>query len=498
MPKLISIDAGTTGVRALAIDADTVQIEAVAYRELPISYPKPGYIEQDAKVMLNLIVECLFEIDNRLDETPIAIGITNQRETIVCWDKSTGQPLSPAIVWQDRRTFEYCQTIKNQGFEDSVRKKTGLYIDPYFSSTKINWLLNNGVSVTSNTVFGTVDTWLIWNLTGGTQGGNFVTEVSNASRTQLLNLETLTWDEDLCNLFDIPLDVLPDITESNGKFGILNCPDMHFLNEVAITGVLGDQQSALFGQSCLNSGDAKATFGTGCFILVNAGKIYSEPPDGLLSTVAWTINVTGSKETTYAFEGSIFSCASTINWTTETLKLFDSPKEIDQRAERISDSGGVFLVPAFNGLGSPQWDPNARGTLIGLGRNTDLNHIARSVLESIVFQTMDVLNTASDNGIDISMLKVDGGVSKSRPLLQMLADYCQINIYRNKSSESTAIGAALMAGLGINYYESLDVITSKDQPDERITPSKVPDGFDQKFIGWHQAVKRSLNWIEQI
>ncbi len=500
MPKIISIDAGTTGIRALAIDAQTAEVEAVAYRELSVSYPKPGYVEQSADEILTLTIQCLTEINEKLDEAPLSVGITNQRETIICWDKSTGKPLCPAIVWQDRRTFEFCQNLKNQGYEDNIRQKTGLYIDPYFSASKINWLLNNSVTTTADTVFGTVDSWLIWNLTGGVDQGIFATEVSNASRTQLFNLKTLEWDSELCDIFEVPVESLPTVLASNSKFGNIVLPNLNHFNGVAISGVLGDQQSALFGQQCFNHGDTKATLGTGCFILINAGQNYVNPPEGLLLTLAWSLAEGNQshgygRSTYYALEGSVFSCASTINWAIESVGLFSSPQEISQRADTVADSNGVFLVPAFNGLGSPQWDPNARGTLIGMSRNTDRNHIARAILESIVYQTADILEIAAHNDIKIGVLKVDGGVSKSNTLLKILSDYTQIDLFRNQSPESTAIGAALMAGLGIQYYESLQAIQAIRRIGETINPGQKIDNIDQRLTLWKRAVERSLHWL---
>ncbi len=504
MPNILAIDAGTTGVRALLIDADTASVKKTAYRDLTVTYPKSGWVEQDPKEIIDLVVNCLQEIDDSLNEPPIAIGITNQRETVICWNKITGDVLAPALVWQDRRTSDFCNKLKDQNLELEVRKKTGLYIDPYFSSTKINWLIENILASNDNVCFGTVDTWIVWNLTGGIENGTFATEVSNASRTQLFNIDTLAWDNELTEIFKVPSESLPEVFSSDHNFGKIHKSvgaRLNFLKGVSICGVLGDQQAALFGQRCFDTGDTKATFGTGCFILTNSGSKFTMPLDGLLTTIAWSLKNSNSDypnkdNICYGLEGSIFSCASTINWTIDSLNLFTDVNEINSFAEKKETNGGVFLVPAFTGLGSPWWDPDARAIFIGLSRNTDLGNIARAVFESIVFQTIDVLDIPKANGLDITILKVDGGVSNSKLLLKMLADSSQIKIFKNQSSESTAIGAALIAGIGIGYYKDLEDLVKISQSGDFIQPGDKIETFSSNFEMWHRAVQRSLAWVK--
>ncbi|HET9727927.1 MAG TPA: glycerol kinase GlpK, partial [Acidimicrobiia bacterium] len=390
MNAVIAIDAGTTGVRALAVGDDGVPRHA-SYREFTQHFPQPGWVEHDADEIWRVTLEVLGDVVDalRAEGAVIAgIGITNQRETVVVWDRTTGQPRSRAIVWQDRRTASRCDDLRAQGFEPSVRRVTGLVLDPYFSGTKLEWLLQHGVAADSALAFGTIDTWLLWNLTGGPDGGVHATDPSNASRTMLYDIGAGAWSEELCSAFGVPLSCLPEVMPSSGRFGV-TVPARAAGLSVAVSGIAGDQQAALFGQACVEPGMTKNTYGTGSFVLTNIGATLPEPVEGLLTTIAWTL---GSHEPVYAMEGAIFITGAAIQWLRDGLEIINAASETGALAASVDDTGGVYVVPAFAGLGSPWWDPYARGTIVGITRGTTRAHITRAVVEAMAFQTADVVD----------------------------------------------------------------------------------------------------------
>jgi glycerol kinase len=426
---VVAIDAGTTGVRAFAVDERGVPC-AWSYREFPQHFPQPGWVEHDANDILNVTLETLGEVAGRLrddGQSIAAIGITNQRETVVVWDRTTGQPLHRAIVWQDRRTAARCDELRAGGYEDLVRQRTGLVLDPYFSATKLEWLFGTGaVEPGPNVAFGTVDSWVLWNLTGGVDGGVHATDPSNASRTMLFDLGERAWSDELLSLFGVPRSCLPEVMPSSGRFGttVASCA----AGVVApMSGIAGDQQAALFGQACFEPGMTKNTYGTGSFVLLNVGSTLPAPVEGLLTTVAWTIG----DETSYAMEGAIFVTGAGVQWLRDGLEIIESASETGPLAASVPDTGGVFVVPAFTGLGSPWWDPYARGTIVGITRGTSRAHIARAVVEAMAYQTCDVVDAMSAaSGTRPAEMRVDGGASAMDLLCQVQADLLSVPVRR--------------------------------------------------------------------
>jgi len=497
-----AIDQGTTGTRFMIFDHDSNVIGS-HYQEHQQIYPQPGWVEHDPTIILkntkHVIHQAISKAKISLNELK-AIGITNQRETTVVWNKKTGFPIYNAIVWQCTRTESICQYLKEQGNEKLIEDLTGLVNATYFSGPKISWILKNVENAKENAIngdllFGNIDSWLIWNLTGGVNGGKHVTDVSNASRTMLMNLKSLQWDENLLEMLKIPSSMLPEIRPSSDSnvYGYASFKD----NSIAIpvSGDLGDQQAALFGQTCFDEGNAKNTYGTGNFLLLNTGNQIVKSKSGLLTTVAYGI---GNK-TTYALEGSIAIGGAAIQWLRDQLTFFTDASESEKLAASVKDNGGVYFVPAFVGLFSPYWDVTARGTLVGLTRGSSKAHITRAVIESIAFQSMDVFHAMElDSGVKLENLRVDGGASKNNLLVQFQADILGIECIRPKIEETTALGAAYAAGLAVGYWQDLEELRSKWAINKRFTPSMEEKEREKLLHYWKKAVSKAKGWIEPI
>ena len=493
MAVVIAIDAGTTGVRSFAFD-ETGRPIGTAYREITQHFPRPGWVEHDADEIWTAVAATLTEVLDGLDQPRVAaIGITNQRETAVVWDRRTGRPLHRAIVWQDRRTAARCDELREQGHLDLVRRTTGLVLDPYFSATKLEWLLGpGGVEATPDLAFGTVDSWVLWNLTGGPTGGVHATEPSNASRTLLYDIGALHWSAELVDLFGVPTTALPEVRPTQGRFGrtVAGGP---VPAGVPISGMAGDQQAALFGQACLQPGMSKNTYGTGSFVLMNVGTELPAPVDGLLTTVGWTIE--GQSGATYALEGAIFVTGAAIQWLRDGLGIISSAEEVGPLAESCPDPQGVYVVPAFTGLGSPWWDPYARGTIVGITRGTGRAELARAVVEAMAYQTRDVVEAMSAaSGQPLAELRVDGGASAMDVMLQFQADQLGVPVERPVLQETTVAGAAYLAGLAEGVWSGPDEVAALWQLDRRFDPTPDRTGPDARFTTWHEAVTRSRAW----
>ena len=488
---ILALDQGTTSSRAIVFDHDG-KICSVAQREFTQYFPKPGWVEHNPNEIwssqASVIAESISAIDiNGLDIA--GIGITNQRETTIVWDVDTEEPIYNAIVWQDRRTADYCDKLKAEGLIDTIREKTGLIIDAYFSGTKIKWILDNVPGARQRAEqgklrFGNVDSWLVWRLT---RGEVHVTDVTNASRTMLFNINTLKWDADLLKLLDIPVSMLPEVKSSSEVYG--HTKTTIFAHEVPISGIAGDQQAALFGQMCIDPGAIKNTYGTGCFVMLNTGEKPVKSENNLLTTIAWKI---GDK-INYALEGSIYVGGSVVQWLRDGLCCIKSSSEIEELAASVPDSGGVFFVPALTGLAAPYWDQHARGTIIGITRGTTTAHIARAALDGIAFQTYDIARAmAKDMGAPLTELKVDGGASRNNLLMQYQANLLVIKVVRPKITETTALGAAYLAGLAVGFWKDLDEIKQQWQVERMFDP--VPDNEEIAAAkqGWADAVRRTL------
>ena len=489
---ILALDQGTSSSRAIVFD-EHGQTKAVSQKEFTQIFPKPGWVEHNPMEIwssqASVIAEAITSIDiNGLNIA--AIGITNQRETTIVWDAYTGEPVYNAIVWQDRRTSEFCDGLKRDGRTDLIRSKTGLIIDAYFSATKILWILENVPGARQKAEegrlrFGTVDTWLIWMLT---RGEVHVTDVSNASRTMLFNIHTLEWDKELLQLFGIPASMMPEVRSSSEVYGYTKTT--LFAHEVPIAGIAGDQQAALFGQMCTEPGAVKNTYGTGCFLLMNSGERPIMSSNNLLTTIAWKI---GDK-VNYALEGSIFVAGSVVQWLRDGLGVIKSSSEIEALACTVEDNGGVYFVPALTGLGAPYWDQYAKGCLYGISRGTTAAHIARAALEGIAFQTMDIVNAMQkDAGCTLKELKVDGGASRNNLLMQFQADILGTSVIRPTVTETTALGAAYLAGLAVGYWESIDHIKSQWGVDTQFNPVASPEKVEALKNGWADAIKRTLS-----
>jgi glycerol kinase len=495
---LLAIDAGTTGVRSLAIDTRGGVI-ASSYREFPQHFPRPGWVEHDAGDIWRVTQETLGEVGAQMrdaGENVAAIGITNQRETVVVWDRATGRPLARAIVWQDRRTAERCDALRAAGHEPAIRRTTGLVLDPYFSATKLEWLFRNGDISASDTnlAFGTVDTWLLWNLTGGPTGGVHATDPSNASRTMLYDIGVSDWSDELCSLFGVPRTCLPAVMPSSGRFGV-TAPDCAAGLTVPVSGIAGDQQSALFGQACVEAGMTKNTYGTGSFVLTNIGTAMPEPVDGLLTTIAWALT---PGVTTYAMEGAIFITGAAVQWMCDGLELIENAAETGPLAASVPDSGGVYLVPAFTGLGSPWWDPYARGTIVGLTRGSTRAHLARAVIEAMAFQTADVVEAISRaSGTALPEMRIDGGASVMDLLCQFQADLLGVPVRRAASREITALGAAYLAGIAEGVWASAADVNAQWTAGDSFVPAMADDERERRMAEWHRAVERSRDWARE-
>jgi glycerol kinase len=492
MALVIAIDAGTTGVRSFAFD-EAGRPAGSAYRELPQHFPRPGWVEHDPDDIWQAVTATLDELLGGFDHPAVAaIGITDQRETTVVWDRRTGRPQHRAIVWQDRRTAERCDELRAAGHLDLVRRQTGLVLDPYFSATKLEWLLGpGGVEAGPDLVFGTVDSWVLWNLTGGPDGGVHATEPSNASRTMLFDIGTLAWSDELLDLFGVPRSMLPEVRPTQGRFATTGT-GLPVAAGVPISGMAGDQQAALFGQACLEPGMSKNTYGTGSFVLMNVGDTLPAPVDGLLTTVAWTVD--GRPGATYALEGAIFVTGAAIQWLRDGLGIIDSAEEVGPLAEACPDPEGVYVVPAFTGLGSPWWDPYARGTIVGITRGTGRGQLARAVVESMAYQTRDVVEAMSAaSGQPIAELRVDGGASAMDVLLQFQADQLGVPVARPELQETTVAGAAYLAGLAEGVWAAAD-LAGLWQLDRRFEPDADRTDADARFAKWGQALARSRAW----
>jgi glycerol kinase len=498
---LLAIDQGTTSSRAILFNRQGLLV-ASAQEEFPQYFPQPGWVEHDASQIWEsqsrTIVRVLDEVKARAGDIA-AIGITNQRETTVAWDKRSSKALARAIVWQDRRTALTCAQLKQSGHEAMVRERTGLVLDPYFSASKMAWLLTHHTAIREAAdqdylAFGTVDSWLLWNLSAGTV---HATDLSNASRTQLLNIDTGEWDNTLLDLFGIPRSSLPTLVQSSAV--VAQCrDDLHpALSNVPIAGIAGDQQAALFGQACFKPGMAKNTYGTGCFALLNAG---NSPPrqhlkssNGLLATIAWH-----KDDTTYALEGSVFTAGAVVQWLRDGLGIIEHANQIEALANSVPSSDGLALVPAFTGLGTPYWDPNARGTLIGLTRGSTKAHIARAALDAIALQSAELVQAmATDSAYPVKELRVDGGACNNNLLMQLQADILGVPVLRPKVAETTALGAAYLAGLATGFWASAQDITNNWQLDRRFEPSISADEAQARMHQWRRAVARSRDWVEQ-
>ncbi|WP_297238283.1 glycerol kinase GlpK [uncultured Faecalicoccus sp.] len=479
---IISIDQGTTSTRAVLFDQNQ-EIVKISQEEIHNSFPCPGWVEQDANEIWLSTLSCLSKLfmDGQIQPSQVAsIGITNQRETTVVWNKKTGMPIHNAIVWQSRQTASIVERYKKMGVEPKVKEKTGLVLDPYFSATKIRWILEEkNITDTQDLLFGTIDTWLVWKMTNGKV---HVTDVSNASRTLLMNIHTLDWDPELLELFEIPRTMLPDIVDTSGVVGDID--PVHFFNtSCPIGAMVGDQQSALFGQSCFHKGDVKNTYGTGGFMLINTGEVPVLSEHGLVSTVAWKIK----DQIAYALEGSIFVSGSLIQWLRDGLKFFKSAKESEQLACDVDSCNGVMIVPAFTGLGAPYWNDQCKGAIFGLTRGTDIRHLTRAALESMAYQSKDlVLVMEEDLHQKISSIKVDGGASANHFLNQFQSDILEIPVYKSEMTEATALGAARLAGLAVGLYEMEDF---KDGNAEVFYPQRDHESVEKLYDQWKKAVK---------
>ncbi len=492
---IMALDAGTTSNRCILFDQKG-EMCSVAQKEFTQYFPQPGWIEHDATEIWLTQYAVASEAMAKIGATAAditAIGITNQRETTIVWDKNTGEPLCNAIVWQDRRTADYCDSLIQRGLEDTIRSKTGLLIDPYFSATKIRWILENipgarQKAEAGELLFGTVDTWLIWKLTGGKV---HVTDYSNASRTMLFNISELKWDDDILSELVIPKSMLPEVMPSSCVYGETT-PDL-FGGAIPIAGAAGDQQSALFGQTCFDPGDSKNTYGTGCFLLMNTGDQPMFSENGLVTTIAWGID----DQVTYALEGSVFVAGSAIQWLRDELKILDSAADSEYFARKVPDTHDCYVVPAFTGLGAPYWDPYARGTIVGLTRGVNRYHIIRATLESMAFQTYDVIHAMEkDAGLSLTELKVDGGASANTLLMEMQADVLQRPIDRPTCVETTAMGAAYLAGLAVGYWSGREELLDNRKTERIFRPQITREECEEKIRKWHKALNCARGWAQ--
>lgn len=491
MKYILALDQGTTSSRAIIFDR-AGRIKSVAQKEFRQIFPKPGWVEHNPKDIWSSQAEVARKALSKAGLTSkniAAIGITNQRETALVWDRKTGKPLCNAIVWQDRRTAPACDRLRKDGHEPKIQKKTGLVVDAYFSASKVQWILKNvpgarAKAKAGDLAFGTVDTWLIWNMTGGKL---HVTDVTNAARTMLFNIKTGKWDDELLKLFGIPRSMLPSVKSSSEVYG-----ETAFLGSpLPIAGIAGDQQAALFGQACTKPGMAKNTYGTGCFMLLNTGTKLIPSKNRLLTTIAWQID----GRTEYALEGSIFIAGAVVQWLRDGLGIIRTASDIEPLAAKVPDTEGVYFVPAFSGLGAPHWDQYARGTLVGLTRGTKKEHIARAALEGIALQVMDVLTAMqADSGIRLKELRVDGGASQNNLLMQIQSNLLGIPVVRSQVAETTALGAAYLAGRAVGYWKNTNEIASQWNEDKRYSPAMKPSSRKTLCSGWHRALARSMNW----
>jgi glycerol kinase len=490
---VIAVDAGTTGIRAFAVD-ETGRPVGWSYRELTQHFPRPGWVEHDAAEIATCVRDTLSELHGRLiddGQTVAAVGITNQRETAVAWSRSTGTPRHRAIVWQDRRTAARCEELAAAGHLDLVRSTTGLVLDPYFTGTKLEWLLTEGgVAADDDLAVGTVDSWVLWQLTGGAV---HATDPSNACRTLLYDIGTRAWSPELCSLLGVPMAALPSVQPTSGRFGV-TVDGCGLPPGIPVSGIAGDQQSALFGQACFSPGMVKHTYGTGGFALLNTGTTMPPVVDGLLTTVAWDIDGI----TTYAYEGAVFVMGAAVQWLRDGLGLISSADEVEALARTVDDSAGCVVVPAFTGLGSPWWDPWARGTVLGLSKGVGRGHLARAVIEAMAFQTRDVVEAmATSAGCEVAELRVDGGAAANDLLLQLQADQVQVPVTRPVVTETTALGAALLAGLAEGVWSNLDEVAAVYAAERTFTAVSSKGSADEPYARWLRGVERSRGWATE-
>lgn len=492
---ILALDQGTTSSRSLLFDKQG-NIISQAQKEFRQLFPQPGWVEHNAEeiwsTQYGTMAEAVAKANINMKQIA-GIGITNQRETTVVWDKSSGQPIYNAIVWQDKRTASDCDKLKSAGWADTIQQKTGLIIDAYFSATKLKWILDNVAgarqkAINGELAFGTIDSWLTWKLTNGEV---HVTDVSNASRTMLYNIHSLQWDEELLKIFDIPASVLPEVKPSSKIYGVTGniIPD----SRIPIAGIAGDQQAALFGQLCTQPGMVKNTYGTGCFMLMNTGQKAIASKNNLLTTIAWQID----NKTEYALEGSVFIAGAVVQWLRDELKIIRTAAEIEKLTAQVKDTEGVYIVPAFAGLGAPHWNQYARGSIFGLTRGSNNAHIARAALDSIAYQTFDVLKAMeADAGIHIKELRVDGGATVNNQLMQFQSDILNTKVVRPKITETTALGAAYLAGLAVGYWINVEDIQQQWQVDKSFSPSMIDEKRNELVKGWQRAVKASIAWAD--
>lgn len=492
---VMALDAGTTSNRCILFN-EKGEIISLAQKEFTQYFPHPGWVEHDADEIWSSMLGVAVEAMNKLNITPdqvAAIGITNQRETTIIWDKNTGEPVYHAIVWQCRRTSEYCDQLKEKGLTEKFRQKTGLMIDAYFSGTKVKWILDNipgarEKAEAGDLLFGTVETWLIWKLT---KGRVHVTDYSNAARTMLFNINTLEWDDEILEELGIPKSMLPQARPSSEVYGMAD--ESYFGKEIPIGGAAGDQQAALFGQTCFTAGEAKNTYGTGAFLLMNTGTKPVFSDNGLITTIAWGLD----GEVNYALEGSIFVAGAAIQWLRDEMRLVDSSPDSEYMASKVKDTNGCYVVPAFTGLGAPHWDQYARGTIVGITRGVNKYHVIRATLESLAYQTYDVLKAMeADSGIKLSALKVDGGASANNFLMQFQSDILNTEVRRPRCVETTAMGAAYLAGLAVGYWKDKNDVINNWNIDRKFHPEMKEDEREEKLAGWEKAVKYSFGWAK--
>lgn len=493
---IMALDAGTTSNRCILFNHEG-KICSIAQKEFTQYFPKPGWVEQDANeiwsTQLGVAVEAMQKIGASAKNIE-AIGITNQRETTIVWDRQTGEPIYPAIVWQCRRAASDCDKLKENGYTEVFQKKTGLFLDAYFSATKVKWILEHVEGAKKKAkegklLFGTVETWLIWKLT---KGRVHVTDYSNASRTLLFNIKDLTWDEEILKILDIPKSMLPEVKESSCIYG--ETDSAFFGGSIPIAGAAGDQQAALFGQTCFTAGEAKNTYGTGCFLLMNTGEQPVFSKNGLLTTIAWGLN----GKINYALEGSIFVAGAAIQWLRDELKIIESSQDSEYMASKVKDTNGCYVVPAFTGLGAPHWDSYARGTIVGITRGVNKYHLIRATLESIAYQVNDVLQVMQeDSKIILSALKVDGGASANNFLLQTQADFIHVLVNRPKCIETTALGAAYLAGLAVGYWKNKEEVIQNWQIDKTFYPEIEEEERKKRISGWNKAVRYAYGWAKE-
>ena len=492
---ILALDQGTTSSRSMVFD-NQGNVISVAQKEFKQIYPQPGWVEHDAEEIWSTQFGTMAEAVAKANITMkqiAGIGITNQRETTIVWEKSTGRPICNAIVWQDRRTAAFCDKLKADGLSEFINQKTGLVIDAYFSASKLKWILDNVPDARKKAengelAFGTVDSWLIWKMTGGEI---HVTDVTNASRTMLLDIHTAEWDDELLKIFSVPRSMLPQVKPSSKIYGVTGnvLPD----SRLPIAGIAGDQQAALFGQMCTQPGMVKNTYGTGCFMLMNTGTKAIVSKNNLVTTIAWQID----NKMEYALEGSIFIAGAVVQWLRDELKIIRTSKEVEDLSAQVPDAGGVYLVPAFAGLGAPHWNQHARGTIFGLTRGSNNAHIARAAIDSIAYQTYDVLKAMqADAGISISELRVDGGATVNNALMQFQSDILNCKVVRPKITETTALGAAYLAGLAVGYWKNIDEIQQQWQVEKTFSPQMETSKVNELLNGWQRAVKASISWAE--